>query len=67
MDCHDCQHFVGRAAALEREFRGLKILSSAYGSVCGRSGYCRTHDRMQPAIAPCARFKQGSRNDSEEH
>lgn len=61
MDCHDCTEFVGGAAALEREFAGLKILSSAYGSVCGGTGYCRTHDRMQPAIRACAWFRRGPR------
>lgn len=56
MNCSDCQYYVWRPAAIEREFQGLKILSSAYGSVCAGSGYCQRHDRMQRSLPACSQF-----------
>jgi hypothetical protein len=42
--CGGCEHFVAAADELEREVAGLKILSSAYGSVRANTGLCRLHD-----------------------
>ena len=42
--CGGCRHFVAAAADFEREVPGLKILSSAYGSVRAETGLCRLHD-----------------------
>ncbi|MBF0255576.1 MAG: hypothetical protein HQL47_03765 [Gammaproteobacteria bacterium] len=51
--CGNCGHFVGEALALEREFAGLNILSSALGSVRADSGWCRLLDRIQVARQGC--------------
>jgi hypothetical protein len=42
--CGDCRHFVAAAGDLEQEVVGLKILSSAYGSVRAETGLCRQRD-----------------------
>jgi len=42
--CGGCRHFVAAAADLEREVAGLKILSSAYGSVRAETGLCLLRD-----------------------
>jgi hypothetical protein len=42
--CGGCAHFVAAAAELEYEVPGLKILSSAFGSVRANTGLCRQHD-----------------------
>lgn len=42
--CAQCRHFVNGAADFEREIPGLKILSSAYGSVRAETGLCRLRD-----------------------
>jgi hypothetical protein len=42
--CGGCLHFVADAAELEREVPGLKILSSAFGSVRAETGLCRQRD-----------------------
>lgn len=41
MACANCLQFVGDAEGLEREIAGLKILSSAFGSVRAETGLCR--------------------------
>jgi hypothetical protein len=42
--CGGCRHFVVQAARLEAEIAGLKILSSAFGSVRADTGLCRLRD-----------------------
>ena len=42
--CGACAHFIADAEELEREVAGLKILSSAFGSVRAETGLCRLRD-----------------------
>lgn len=42
--CGGCRNFVAAALDLEHEIFGLKILSSALGSVRAETGLCRCND-----------------------
>ena len=42
--CGGCRHFVVTAEEFEREVPGLKILSSAFGSVRADTGLCRQRE-----------------------
>lgn len=44
LSCGGCRYFVSAAEDLEREVAGLKILSSAFGSVRGETGLCQLLD-----------------------
>ena len=52
--CGGCRHYVSAAADLEREVAGLKILSSAYGSVRADTGLCRLKDLFCVPAHGCA-------------
>jgi hypothetical protein len=55
--CGNCGHFVGEALALEREFVGFNILSSAFGSVRADSGWCRLQDLVRLARDGCQQYR----------
>lgn len=42
--CGHCRHFAAGAHSLESEVAGLKILSSAFGSIRDETGLCRMRD-----------------------
>ncbi|SPJ15225.1 hypothetical protein SBBP2_1510001 [Burkholderiales bacterium] len=42
--CGGCRHFLVAAKALESAVPGLKILSSAFGSVRADTGLCQLRD-----------------------
>lgn len=54
LQCRHCGHLVQRPEELEATLPGLQILSSAYGSVRGETGWCRRHDRFVDAAGGCA-------------
>jgi hypothetical protein len=56
--CGGCEHFIAAADELEREVAGLKILSSAYGSVRANTGLCRLHDLFCVPEHGCAGWRQ---------
>jgi len=56
-ECKNCQYSVMRPDALETAIPGLNILSSAYGSVRGKTGLCRRHDQFVTANSTCADFE----------
>jgi hypothetical protein len=56
--CGGCRHFVAGAADLEREVPGLKILSSAFGSVRAETGLCRLRDFFCVPGHGCADWQQ---------
>jgi len=47
--CGSCRYFLDDPAMLEREFRGLAVLGSAYGSARGGAGLC---DRRGLFLSP---------------
>ena len=55
--CARCRSFVGDAAALERAVPGLKILSSAYGSVRADTGLCERHGSFVTPSQTCPEFQ----------
>jgi len=59
--CGGCAHFVAAAAELEREVAGLKILSSAYGSVRAETGLCRVHDVFCTPEHTCTLWRAADR------
>jgi hypothetical protein len=61
-NCAACRYFTGAPAALERAIPGLNILSSAYGSVRGKTGLCERHDTFTTAGTPaCPQFETNRR------
>lgn len=54
--CSTCVGFVGNAEELEREIAGLKILSSAFGSVRAETGLCRTREMFCVADHHCPQW-----------
>ena len=54
--CRHCLFFVTDPLALEQELPGLRILSSAFGSVRGDTGLCREQQVMTVGRASCGRF-----------
>lgn len=54
--CAGCRHFTNVPDLIERELRGLSILSSAHASVRGNDGLCRLHDRIINGGYRCAAF-----------
>jgi hypothetical protein len=59
--CNACRFFTGTPAALERAIPGLKILSSAYGSVRGDTGLCERHGTFATASSPaCLGFEENT-------
>ena len=54
--CRNCTHFRNDPAFLEKIFKGLSALSSAWGSVRAEDGMCQRHDRYLSANAFCADF-----------
>ena len=54
--CADCEHFRDSPAHLEREVPGLKVLSSAWGSVSAGAGLCAERDIVTAPSATCERF-----------
>ena len=56
--CGGCEHFIAAADELEREVAGLKILSSAYGSVRANTGLCRLHDIFCVPEHGCTGWRQ---------
>jgi hypothetical protein len=55
--CGGCDHFVSAPGDLEREVAGLKILSSAYGSVRADTGLCRVHDSFCTPDHTCPQWR----------
>lgn len=56
--CGGCRHFVAAAEDLEREVPGLKILSSAFGSVRAETGLCRLQDFFCVPEHGCAQWQK---------
>jgi hypothetical protein len=54
--CLSCRHFRNDARYLESVFKGMTILSSAYGSTRSNDGICLLHDRYLSADACCDEF-----------
>ncbi|MBF0252103.1 MAG: hypothetical protein HQL35_15925 [Alphaproteobacteria bacterium] len=52
-DCGHCRHFIDDPQDLEAEVEGLKILSSAFGSVRADTGWCKRWDRFCTARTTC--------------
>ena len=51
--CLACRHFRNGPRYLESVFKGMNILSSAYGSVRGNDGICLLRDVYLSADACC--------------
>jgi hypothetical protein len=58
--CLTCRHFRNDPRYLESVFRGMNILSSAYGSVRSNDGICRLHDLYLSADACCPDYRPRS-------
>lgn len=54
--CLQCRHFRNSPEYLESACEGLKILSSAYGSVRSEDGICVLNDLYLSAHQCCGRF-----------
>ena len=55
--CLACRHFRNGPRYLESVFKGMNILSSAYGSVRSNDGICQLHDVYLSADACCDAFE----------
>jgi hypothetical protein len=55
--CGTCRHFENAPAAIERHYKGLTAMSSAYGSSRGEDGICRLHGLHVPIADCCGDFK----------
>jgi hypothetical protein len=60
--CRNCAFFRNDAAYLERELKGLSIMSSGYASVRAEDGVCLRHDRYLSAWASCGEFRARQAN-----
>ena len=60
--CLTCRHFRNDPRYLESVFKGMNILSSAYGSVRSNDGICLLHDRYLSANACCESFQSAERS-----
>lgn len=56
--CGNCDHFNNEPDVLEKQFRGMNILSSAHGSTRGDGGICRLHDQYLLPGHSCSEFKR---------
>lgn len=55
--CIDCLNFIHKPLALEAEFKGLNILSSALGSVRADTGWCKENDLFVVSTHQCEKIK----------
>ena len=55
--CLTCRHFRNDPRYLESVFKGMNILSSAYGSARSNDGICLLHDLYLSADANCDAFE----------
>lgn len=55
--CLNCRQFRNGPRYLESVFKGMTILSSAYGSVRSNDGICLLHDLYLSADASCEDFQ----------
>jgi hypothetical protein len=42
--CLDCRNFANQPDWIERRYKGLIAMSSAYGSTRAEDGFCAAHD-----------------------
>ncbi len=56
--CGSCAHFLDHPAELERLFRGLVALSSAYGSTRGSAGVCLLDGTFRDPAPACGDYKR---------
>ena len=56
--CGQCRHFVNKPGDFEHEVPGLKILSSAYGSVRAETGLCQQRDFFCVPDHGCAEWQE---------
>ncbi|MBF0265495.1 MAG: hypothetical protein HQL46_09490 [Gammaproteobacteria bacterium] len=56
LKCYKCENFVVDASELEREIKGLNIVSSAYGSVRADTGLCLWHETFVTNSSSCDDF-----------
>jgi hypothetical protein len=56
--CARCRFFDPGAGVIESELPGLRILSSAYGSVRSDDGLCRQHQRYVASSSICAAYRE---------
>lgn len=63
--CAGCRHFVAAAGALEAQIAGLKILSSAYGSVRANTGLCLLRDLFRVPEQSCPEWTAAKANTAE--
>ena len=54
--CFQCRHFRNSPEYLESTYKGLTVLSSAYGSVRSEDGICVLNDLYLSANRWCDRF-----------
>ena len=54
--CRDCRHFTNDPEAIERHYKGLTAMSSAYGSTRAADGICARRDLHVTAGDGCAQF-----------
>jgi hypothetical protein len=55
--CLNCYFFRNNPKYLEKEYKGLTTLSSAYGSVRKDDGICMRHDEYLSAYDFCDQFQ----------
>lgn len=58
--CIGCRHFHNTPAYLEKTYKGLTSLSSAYASVRKDDGICDLHEVYLSADSWCDRFEAAS-------
>lgn len=54
--CWSCEHFMDDPLELERQWVGISILSSTFGSTRAHAGICRVTGLFQDSTPPCTHF-----------
>ena len=52
--CQNCVYFENKPEIIEKEYPGLKIMSSAFASVIDRDGFCKYHQLYLSARDGCS-------------
>lgn len=54
--CQHCKYFQNDPAFIEREYPGLKVMSSGFASVRDRDGFCNYNQIYLSARDSCSKF-----------
>lgn len=62
--CASCARFIDEPHELERQFRGINALSSAWGSTRGSAGICTVSGRFRDPSPACGDYSPRGEGES---